>query len=225
MRHESDLNKKDQYVKDLMQAPDQEWGSLLALAHQEAEQLGKKRMSLTAVEGRLLKTIISLHACKNFVEVGALTGYSALWISQALGPKGKLYTLELDSTHAQAAKKVLSQLPQGHQAQVVEGDARETLKSLTTEGPFDGIFIDANKPAYGDYLTWADANLKPGGLIMADNIFLNGAVYDESVPTQFGDKQLNQMREFNKKLANEAHYTSCILPTPDGMFLAVKKSI
>jgi predicted O-methyltransferase YrrM len=171
-----------------------------------------------------MATLIHSHQCKKFVEVGTLTGASALWILQGLPEGGHLWTLEKDPLHARAAREIFDQY---HQVQpskgihLIEGDARETLKTIEAEGPFDGIFIDGNKSAYGDYLDWAEAHLKKGALILADNIFLGGSVFTGN-SAQFSKKQIEVMRNFNERLANPEKYFSAIAPTEEGLFVAVK---
>lgn len=193
-------------------------------ARQASDQLNKTAISLSHLESRLMSFLIAQNRCRKFIEIGTLTGASALWILQALPADGKLWTLEKDPAHAAAARQVLAD---DARAIVIEGDARETLKLLVDQGPFDGIFIDGNKAAYGDYLTWAEENLSPGGLVLADNVFLGGAVLMEQdgvklMPLRFSDKQVQIMREFNSRLANPTHYRSALIPTSEGLIAAVR---
>lgn len=195
-----------------------------AKAREYSDELGKTPISLSAVEGRLIATLVRSHNCKKFVEIGTLTGYSALWIASALGPGGKLWTFEKDKKHAEHAGQVLSQYQKHHPGidlKVIEGDATKTLASIESEGPFDGIFIDGNKSAYIEYLDWAEKNLAPGALILADNVFLSGSVFSGNM-AQYSKKQITIMREFNERLANPVNYVSCIIPTEEGLFCAIK---
>jgi predicted O-methyltransferase YrrM len=193
-------------------------------ARQAAVALNKAAISLSHNEARLMACLIRSHGCKKVVEIGTLTGASALWILQGMGPGGSLWTLEKDPQHAQAARHIFQQYEQAHsdrQIHLVEGDARETLKSLGADGPFDGIFIDGNKAAYLDYLNWAEAHLEKGALILADNVFLGGAVFTGNT-AQFSKKQIEVMRAFNERLADPEKYFSAIVPTGEGLFVAVK---
>lgn len=193
------------------------------LSREYAEELGLARISVSPAEAQLVKTLIQLHGCKKFVEIGTLTGLSAQYIFDALPAGGTLWTLEKEPAHAEKSKDVFSRLDQSKKTiKLVVGDAREELVKLETEGPFDGVFIDGNKAAYGDYLAWAEKNLRPGGLVLADNVFLNGSVWGE--PQQrFSDKQIRVMQEFNKRLADPAIFDSVIAPTHEGLYIAVKK--
>ena len=188
-------------------------------------ELGKAEISLSPAEARLVSTLIFSHGCKKFVEIGTLTGASALWILHGLHKEGTLWTFEKEKLHAKVAKEVLRQYQKQQESQkihVVEGDAQETLSSIEDEGLFDGIFIDGNKGAYGFYLDWAEENLKKGALIIADNVFLGGAVFTGNT-AKFSKKQIEVMREFNRRLANFEKYQSAIVPTGEGLFVAIKK--
>jgi predicted O-methyltransferase YrrM len=194
--------------------------ALFEEAKKAANALGKGSISVAASEGRLIHFLVSSAGCRKFIEVGTLTGYSALWIASGLAAGGELFTLEKEPTHAKAAREVLGKADfNGVKISVVEGDALQTLPGLTSKGPFDGIFIDANKPGYTEYLLWAEKNLRKGGLILADNIFQRGAVWDKSHPN-YGEKAASVMREFNQRLADQTRFESCILPTGDGLFAA-----
>jgi predicted O-methyltransferase YrrM len=189
-----------------------------------AEELGLGAICLSASEGHLLAFMVRMHECRRFVEIGTLTGLSAQYILEGMGGKGELWTLEKTDLHAKKALEALAEHPSGKNAHVVVGDARFTLETVKVSGPFDGVFIDGNKAAYGDYLAWAEKNVRPGGLIIADNVFLNGAVWgaNEGQSQKFNDKQVKVMQDFNQRLADPTLYDSVILPTKEGMYFGVK---
>lgn len=217
-----DLSPQESYLHQLYP---QEPSPLFETARLAAFALNKAAISLSPTEARLLSTLISSHSCKKFVEIGTLTGTSALWILHGLHKEGTLWTFEKDAVHAKAAKEILKEY-QRHQGSqkihVIEGDAALKLSSIEGEGLFDGIFIDGNKSAYGLYLDWAEKNLKKGALIIADNIFLGGAVFTGNT-AGFSKKQIEIMREFNRRLADPEKYQSAIVPTVEGLFVALKK--
>jgi predicted O-methyltransferase YrrM len=193
-------------------------------AREASKVLNKAAISLSHNEARLMSTLIRSHGCRKFVEIGTLTGASALWILHGLAEDGELWTLEKDPLHAKAAREIFDQFGQAganKKVHLLEGDARETLKSLESHGPFDGIFIDGNKSAYGDYLSWSEKNLQKGALILADNIFLGGSVFTGNM-AQFSKKQMEIMRAFNERLADPTKYFSAIAPTGEGLFVAIK---
>lgn len=216
---ESMLSSKDSYMISLLA----EESELKKRSRQFADELGLGRISINPAEAQLIKTLIRLHGCRKFVEIGTLTGLSAQYIFEALPEGGELWTLEKDPKHGECAERIFSNLDQSQKKiHLVMGDARVELEHLAAQGPFDGVFIDGNKAAYFDYLVWAEKNLRPGGLILADNIFLSGAVWGE--PAQrFSEKQVRIMQEFNKRLSDPALYESAIVPSFEGLYVAIKR--
>nr|BFD61655.1 O-methyltransferase [Bdellovibrio sp. HM001] len=216
---ESVLTNKEEYMLSLLA----EESEPKKLSRQFADELNLGRISINPAEAQLIGTLIRLHGCRKFVEIGTLTGLSAQYIFEALPEGGTLWTLEKEPRHGDYAAQAFAKLDQSKKKiHLVMGDARAELEKLSSEGPFDGIFIDGNKAAYLDYLTWAEKNLRSGGLILADNIFLSGGVWGE--PTQrFSDKQINIMKDFNKRLSDSALFDSAIVPTYEGLFVAIKK--
>ena len=199
---------------------------LFSQARQASQSLGKAAISMSADEARLMSTLIRSHACENFVEIGTLTGASALWILQGLSEQSELWTFEKDPAHAKAAQMIFDlfkkENPKGKKKiHLLEGDATEMLSQIEDQAPFDGIFIDGNKAAYGKYLDWAEKNVKKGGLILADNIFLGGSVFTGNT-AKFSKKQIEVMRDFNQRLADPKNYQSAVIPTGEGLFMALK---
>lgn len=187
-----------------------------------AAELGLGRISLSSSEGQILSYMIRRHQCRKFVEIGTLTGLSAQYIIEGLGDEGTLWSLEKTELHAEKAREALKSHPAGSRVQIVVGDARVTLESLASEGPFDGVFIDGNKAAYGDYLAWAEKNVRRGGLIIADNIFLSGAVWGQATTQKFSEKQIRVMQEFNKRLSDAQLFETIIVPTQEGLSFSLK---
>ncbi|MNT10850.1 putative O-methyltransferase [compost metagenome] len=165
-----------------------------------------------------------LHGCKKFVEIGTLTGLSAQYIFEALPEGGELWTLEKDPKHAGMAQQAFAKMnvASSKKIHVIVGDARIELEKLAALGPFDGVFIDGNKAAYMDYLMWSEKNLRAGGLVLADNVFLSGAVWGDATTQKFSEKQVRVMQEVNLRLADKSLYTSSLIPTFEGLFAAIK---
>lgn len=219
----SELNPQPEYISylgKLLQEEDQEFNQLLSETRKNSDTLNKTHISLSHIEARLLSTLIKLHQPQKFIEIGTLTGYSALWIARAMN-QGLLYTIEKDPKHAELASETLKKLRSKTEIQVINADAREALENLSKQSPYDGIFIDGNKAAYCDYLDWAEKNLRPGGLILADNVFAGGGVYDKG-DGRFSEKMIKVMKEFNQRLANSTKFTSTLIPTSEGLFVARK---
>ncbi|KYG67038.1 methyltransferase [Bdellovibrio bacteriovorus] len=217
---EIDQTAQDSYIAQLLK----EENSLKKQSRQASEDLGLARISISPAEATLVKTLLKVHGAKKFVEIGTLTGLSAQYFFEALPEGGELWTLEKDPKHAEKAHSVFSQLDQSKKkVHLVIGDAREELPKLEAQGPFDGVFIDGNKAAYLDYLLWAEKNLRRGGLILADNIFLSGAVWGGTTTQRFSEKQISIMQEFNRRLADPNLYEGAVVPTFEGLYIAIKK--
>ena len=216
---ENVLSNKEEYLGELFSNESE----TKKLSRQFADELGLARISVSPAEAQLIKTLVQMHGCRKFVEIGTLTGLSAQYLFEALPEGGTLWTLEKDPKHGEKSAEVFSKLDQSKKTiKLVMGDAREELFKLEAEGPFDGAFIDGNKAAYMDYLLWTEKNLRPGGLVLADNVFLNGSVWGET-SQRFSDKQVRIMREFNQRLADPTLYESAIAPTFEGLFIGIKK--
>lgn len=192
-------------------------------SREATEKLGLGGISLSRGEAHVLRWIVQSKPVKKAVEIGTLTGLSGLYILDGMEENGKLWTLEKSEEHAIAAEPILASFAQEEkkQVEVVRGDARETLAKIEKQGPFDFIFIDGNKAAYGDYLVWCEKNLRPGGLLVADNVLLAGAVYS-SIESNFSEKQINVMKKFNERLMDSAVWRAALLPTSEGLFVAEK---
>ncbi|KYG60523.1 methyltransferase [Bdellovibrio bacteriovorus] len=217
---ETVLTSKENYMNSLLL----EENETKKLSRQYAEELGLARISISPAEAQLVKTLVRLHGTKKFVEIGTLTGLSAQYIFEALPDGGELWTLEKDPKHCEKSADVFSKLDQSKKKiHLVMGDARAELEKISTSGPFDGVFIDGNKAAYFDYLMWAEKNLRSGGLILGDNIFLSGSVWGDATTQKFSEKQIKIMQDFNKRLADPTLYESAIVPSYEGLFVAIKK--
>lgn len=189
-----------------------------------AEELGLARISISPAEGQLIRTLVRVHGGRKFVEIGTLTGLSAQYIFEALPAGGELWTVEKDPRHGEMSNQVFAQMDQSEKKiHLVIGDARLELEKISIQGPFDGVFIDGNKAAYFDYLAWAEKNLRCGGLILADNVFLSGSVWGESTTQRFSEKQIRIMKEFNQRLADPTLFEAAIVPSYEGLYVAVKK--
>ncbi len=166
-------------------------------------------------EGKLLNLLLRMIGAKKVVEFGTLAGYSALRMAQALPEDGHLWSLEFDPKHAAIARTNLDAAGLGEKVTLIIGPARDALPSLEPQGPFDAVFIDADKGNYDHYGAWAAKTLRPGGLLLGDNAYYFGHLLEE------GDQEAAAMRRFHQQ-AKEAFDTVCI-PTPDGLLLGIRK--
>lgn len=182
----------------------------------------KEFMSISGFEARLLQFLIRFTGVRKVVEFGTLFGYSALAMAKVMPADGVVITLEKDpAVHAEAARS-FSASSVGSKIVSLCGDAVELMKTIESRGPFDFVFIDANKSGYCQYLDWAEANVRKGGVIAGDNSFLWGALWDEPQRESIGENQVRVMAEFNRRLADPARYNSTLIPTVEGLTVAQK---
>lgn len=179
-------------------------------------------MSISSAEARTLQFFIRSLGLKKIVEIGTLFGYSALAMAEVLPEDGQVYTLEKNPENWNIAKQFFAKSANAKKITSLCGDAVELTQQIERDGPFDLVFIDANKPGYLGYLEWADKNVRPGGLIVGDNTFLFGAFWGESRDLTVRPDLVEKMLEFNRRLADPKHYNSMIVPTTEGMTVAQK---
>ncbi len=203
-----------QYVVDLFATEDD------ALEWIQAETVRNEmpQISLKAEEGRLLQFLVQSVGARKAVEIGALAGYSGTWIARALPADGKLFTLEVSSKHAKVARASFDKAGVGGKVELIEGSALDSLKKLSAQGPFDFVFIDADKGGYPAYLEWAVENLRPGGMIAAHNAFRGGKV---TSPDSDDDRAMDS---FNRSIAANPRLSSTILSIGDGMAVGIKQA-
>lgn len=210
--------KSYQYIEDL--SADENQNQLKA--RQNSEKLGIGGISLSKVEAQILQFHLAEVGAKKVVEIGTLTGLSALYILEALSEDAFLWTLEKSPEHAKFAAEVLSDYIKKNQCKILVGDAKETLQEIVGEAPFDVVFIDGNKAAYLDYFNWAHTHIKVGGLIIADNVFLSGAVWEDPTAQIFNEKQIRAVKEMNQLAYSSKNLKSMILPTEEGLLICKK---
>lgn len=179
---------------------------------------GLPTINVKPEEGRFLQLLVRACGAKKALEIGTLGGFSGIWIARGLVPGGKLITLELEPRHAAIARTHFQAAGVGDIVDIRVGDAHNMIKSLGSEGPFDFVFIDAEKDGYPVYLDWALENTRLGGLITLHNAFRKGSVVGQGPDDQFSE----QMREFNRRVAQERRLMSSIYPAGDGTLVCVK---
>ena len=199
-----------------------------ALLREINQTLDERQVSwqIGAEEGKLLQLLLKLHGAKTVVEVGTLGGYSAIWMARALPENGHVYTCEKNPEHAELARGFIARSDVASMITVLEGDAHEQLKGLADKGykdTFDAMVIDAEKSGYNAYLDWAEENIREGGLIIADNTLLFGSVYADEPPKSHGKNTWEAMKLFNQRLADSAKFDALLIPTEEGLSVAVKR--
>ena len=210
----------DHYISNLLGHEDE----ALIAATKSLKEAGMPAISISPNQGKFLQVLALLCNAKNILELGTLAGYSTIWMARALPKDGKLITLEFDPKHAAVAQKNIERAGVASQVQIRTGKALDILPQLHAEGagPFDMIFIDADKPPYADYFEWALKLARPGTLIVVDNVIRDGKVLDEKST----DAAVNGAQRFNKVLGASTAVTATILQMVgvkeyDGMAIAV----
>ncbi len=192
-------------------------------ARASALSLGLEGISLSKPEAQILQFFLQTTEIKMVVEVGTLTGLSALYILETLPHGGCLWSLEKSPEHINLAEEVLQSYIADQTCKILAGDAVENLKDLKKQGPFDAVFIDGNKAAYLEYFNWAVENVRSGGLIAVDNVFLSGAVWGAQTQQKFGEKQIAAVKNMNRAAFDHKKLISVIVPTDEGMLLCKKQ--
>jgi predicted O-methyltransferase YrrM len=166
----------DRYLNDRLAPSDSALDAALA-ANTAA---GLPAIDVTANQGKFLHILALLVGAKRILEIGTLGGYSTIWMARALPADGRLVTLEVDAKHAEVAQSNISRAGLGELVDIRLGPAVESLVHLEKEGagPFDLVFIDADKENCGVYLSWALKLSRKGSLIICDNIVREGAIAD-----------------------------------------------
>ncbi len=178
-------------------------------------------ISISPIQGRLLQILALTVGARRILEIGTLSGYSAIWLARGLPEGGKLISLEVSEKHANVARASLERAGLSDKAEVRVGPGAELLPALASEPPFDLVFIDADKPGYTTYLDWALRLTRVGGLIVADNCIRGGAPLrgDTSDPGNAA------VAEYDQRVTSDPRLVSVALPLredgTDGMAISV----
>jgi predicted O-methyltransferase YrrM len=209
----------DEYITDRVVPTDE----ALDAAVRASAEAGLPDIQVAPNEGKLLHLLARLRGARRILEVGTLGGYSTIWLARALPPDGRLVTLELNERHAEVARANLERAGLAGLVEVRQGPALDTLPQLESAGygPFDLVFIDADKPNNPDYLRWALRLTRPGSLIVVDNVVRGGSVVDDG-----GDAAVQGTRGLFDLIAAEPRLTGTAVQTVgsrgyDGFALAL----
>jgi predicted O-methyltransferase YrrM len=186
----------DALFEERLLAPDE----ALAAALQDAAAAGLPPIHVSPVQGKLLHLLVRAAGARRVLEVGTLAGYSTIWMARALPPDGRLTTLEIHEGAAAVARRNLDRAGVGDRVEVVVGPALDTLPQLS--GPFDVVFVDADKPRNAAYVDWAVRLGRPGTLVVVDNVVRGGAVTDAETddPNVRGVRQLLDQLDTDDRL-------------------------
>ncbi len=179
----------DNYITDMLVSHE------LDYVLEASDAAGLPAIHVSPPQGKFLNLLARLMGARRVLEIGTLAGYSTIWMARALPPDGELITLEYDPKHAEVARANIERAGVSGVVDVRVGAALETLPLV--DGPFDVIFIDADKETYPDYFEWSLKLSRPGTLIIGDNVVRDGEVVDASS----SDIRVQGVRRFNEMLA------------------------
>jgi caffeoyl-CoA O-methyltransferase len=210
-----DAEARMQYIRELF-APEDD---VLQAIRQRADEHGFPRIHVDPAEGRMLQWLLAAVKARRVVEIGALAGYSGVWMARALPEDGRLISVEYDPEHAEVTRESFRQAGLSDRAEVRVGRAPGVLEALAAEGPFDAVFIDADKPHYPDMLAWATENVRLGGLVLAHNAFRRGQILNAA---GHDDPDLRGVRALNQRMAEDPRLDSVIIPIGDGIAATIR---
>jgi predicted O-methyltransferase YrrM len=195
----------DTYIADHLVGDDEALDAALAAS----EAAGLPAINVSPNQGKLLMLLAQSLRARRILEIGTLGGYSTIWLARGLVSGGRLITLELDPRCAEVARANLARAGLAECVEVRVGGALDTLPSLTSEAPFDLIFIDADKPSTPDYFEWAIKLSRPGSLILVDNVVREGAILD----ADSDDPHVRGIRRFYELAAADSRVSGTVLQT------------
>jgi predicted O-methyltransferase YrrM len=210
----------DRLVVETIAAEDED----LEAAARAAEEAGLPAIQVSPPQGKLLQLLVRLLGARSILEFGTLGGYSTILMARALPADGRLITLEANRAYAEVARASIERAGLGERVEVRVGPALETLPVLEEEGrgPFDLVFIDADKVNTPAYFSWALGRTRPGGLIVADNVVRGGTLADAAD----ADPATRAQRRLHQSLAGDPRVSATTIQTAgskgyDGFLLAL----
>ena len=176
---------------------------------------------IDAEVGALLRVLASTAGAKKILEIGTAIGYSGIWLATALPPEGMLITMEVDEGRAEQARRNFSRAGLASRVTVIVGDAQ--LKIAKVSGPFDLIFLDTDKQLYVPLLDRLVSLLRPGGVLVADNVLWDGEVVPGFRAKPMRDpRDTRAVAAFNERIAAHPQLLTSIVPLRDGVSISVK---
>jgi len=184
---------------------------ILASALEASDEAGLPAIAVSPNQGKLLQMLAEMIGARSVLEVGTLGGYSTIWLARGLPAGGRVTTLEVDAKHAEVARKNFARAGFANKIEIRLGKALDTLPRLFTErrGPFDLIFIDADKENIPAYFDWAMQLSRPGGLIVVDNVVRDGQVTN----SRSTDPSIQGVRRFVEQLGKDSRVTGTAIQT------------
>jgi len=192
------------------------------LARVAAEGADLSLPIIDATVGRFLEAVVLATGARQVLEIGTANGYSALWLARALPPDGRLISIEINPERATIARGHIEEAGLTDRMNVVVGDATRTVYKMA--GPFDLIFNDGDKRHYGPLLDRLVALLRPGGVLITDNVLWDGEVVPGLVtPPRRPPDETEAIAAYNQRLAVDSRLVTSFLPVRDGLAMSVKR--
>ena len=188
-----------------------------ALREETEGRMESPQMIVGPLEGAFLKMMTQLVQAARVLEIGMFTGYSALCFAEALPADGRVITCEIDEESAALARTYMKRSPVGKKVEIRMGPALDTMRSL--KGPFDLIFIDADKTHYVNYYRRALDLLSPRGVILIDNVLWNGDVLKQPAP----DERTAAIQELNRTVSSDPLVSAVLVTIRDGVLVVRRK--
>jgi predicted O-methyltransferase YrrM len=209
-RHETLWDQVDAYLIETLLPRDAMFADALA----ESDRAGLPTIQVSPTQGRLLELLARALNARRILEIGTLGGYSTLWLARGLASGGRVLTLELEPRHADVARRNFERAGRADVIEIRVGPAQETLARLVQEraGPFDLVFVDADKAGLPDYFSASLALSRPGTLIVVDNVVREGDV----VNAASADAATQGVRRMNERIAAEPRVSATTLQTVGG---------
>ena len=186
---------------------------LLELDRETHALILQPRMLSGHLQGRFLSFFAKVCRPSTILEIGTYTGYSALCLAEGLGPAGKLITIDINEELETFTRSFFDRSEYKHQIDYRIADAKDALTKI--DGPFDLVFIDADKRNYALYFDLVIDKMSPGGVILVDNVLWSGKIVDENAR----DKSTQALRDFNQKCLDDPRVDNMLLPLRDGLYM------
>jgi predicted O-methyltransferase YrrM len=193
----------DDYAARLLVAPDAALDAVIA----STAAAGLPAIAVSPLQGAMLHVLARATKPRAILEIGTLGGYSTIWLARALEPGGRMITLEYERTHADVARRNIDTAGVSDRVDIKVGKAIDSLPSLA--GPFDFVFIDADKPSTTEYFQWAVKLSRSGSMIVVDNVVRDGGIADGSTR----DPDVVGMRRFLEAMSRESRVTGTLVQT------------
>ena len=190
---------------------------VLAEIRERSTRAGLPTIAVGRMDGLHLEVLARAVCAKKAVEIGTLGGYSGVCLARGMGPDGYLHSIELEPRHAEVAAESFARAGVADLVRIHVGRALEKLAEIEREGPFDLVFIDADKQGYPAYLAWSERHLRVGGIVLADNAFAFGHIHDPA-----HGEAVAPLREFAERLARGGRFRATMIPTAEGLAMGVK---